>query len=83
MARLATQTGLFPVFEAELGEVVRATPIRRPEPVEEYLRLQTRYAHLFDADGNPSRPDVLAALQAIADRNIARYRLLEMDAERA
>ena len=53
--------------------------IRRPAPVEEYLRLQTRYAHLFDADGNPARPDVIAALQAVADRNIARYGLLEQE----
>jgi pyruvate ferredoxin oxidoreductase beta subunit len=79
VARLATQTGLFPVFEAEHGDVVRATPIRRPAPVEDYLRLQTRYAHLFDAQGEPSRPDVIAALQAMADRNIARYNLLESD----
>ena len=77
VARLATQTGLFPVFEAEHGEVVRSSPIRRPAPVEEYLRLQSRYAHLFDAQGNPARPDVIAQLQAIADRNIARYHLLE------
>ena len=76
VARLATQTGLFPVFEAEHGEVVRTSAIRRPAPVEEYLRLQGRYAHLFDAEGNPVRPDVIAALQAMADRNIARYNLL-------
>ena len=80
VARLATQTGLFPVFEAECGEVVRASTIRRPAPVEEYLRLQTRYSHLFDAAGNPARPDIIAALQAIADRNIARYGLLETEA---
>ena len=79
VARLATQTGLFPVFEAEHGEVVRASPIRRLAPVEEYLRLQTRYAHLFDAEGNPARTDVIAALQAMADRNIARYGLLETE----
>jgi pyruvate ferredoxin oxidoreductase beta subunit len=77
VARLATQTGLFPVFEAESGEVVRSTPIRRPAPVDEYLRLQSRYAHLFDAEGRPARTDVLAALQAMADRNIDRYRLLD------
>ena len=76
VARLATQTGLFPVFEAEHGEVVRTSAIRRPAPVEEYLGLQGRYAHLFDAEGNPVRPDVIAALQAMADRNIARYNLL-------
>ena len=80
VARLATQTGLFPVFEAEQGEVTRVSPIRRPAPVEEYLRLQGRFAHLFDAAGNPTQPDVIAALQAMADRNIARYGLLEPEA---
>ena len=47
IARLAKETGLFPVFEAEHGEVVGVSKIRRPVPVEEYLKLQRRYAHLF------------------------------------
>ena len=74
VARLATQTGLFPVFEAEHGEVVRASKIRRPAPVEEYLRLQGRYADLFHADGGPAQPEIIAALQAMADRNVAPLR---------
>jgi pyruvate ferredoxin oxidoreductase beta subunit len=73
VARLATQCGLFPVFEAEGGRVTAVTKIRRRVPVEEYLRLQKRYAHLF---GDPGRPDVVARLQAIADRNIERFGLL-------
>ena len=72
VARLATQSGLFPVFEAEHGTVTRATPIRRRVPVEEYLRLQTRFKHLF---AGPGHPDVVAALQAQADRDIARFGL--------
>jgi pyruvate ferredoxin oxidoreductase beta subunit len=75
VARLATQSGLFPVFEAEHGEVVRATKIRRAAPVSEYLRLQGRFSHLFDADGEPTRPDIIDALQELADRNIRRYGL--------
>jgi len=77
IARLATQTGLFPVFEAEHGEVVRVTKIRRLAPVTEYLRLQARFSHLFDADGEPVRPDIVAELQALADRSIRRYGLTE------
>ncbi|MFM2445952.1 MAG: hypothetical protein RI936_399, partial [Pseudomonadota bacterium] len=34
LARLAKETGLFPVFEAEYGEVVKVLPIRRRVPVE-------------------------------------------------
>ena len=41
------ETGLFPVFEAEHGEVTRVSKIRRRLPVEEYLRPQQRFAHLF------------------------------------
>ena len=74
MARLATQTGLFPVFEAVRGEVESVSRIRRQVPVDEYLRGQRRFAHLF---GDPPRSEIVAALQALADRNIRRFGLLE------
>jgi pyruvate ferredoxin oxidoreductase beta subunit len=74
IARLARETGLFPVFEAEDGDVTAVSKIRRPVPVEEYLRLQRRFAHLF---GDPPRTDVIARIQAGADRNIRRFGLLE------
>ena len=35
------------MFEAKAGEVTSSTRIRRPVPVTDYLRIQTRYAHLF------------------------------------
>jgi pyruvate ferredoxin oxidoreductase beta subunit len=41
--------------------------------VEEYLRPQRRYAHLFK---EPLRTDVIERIQAIADRNIRRFGLL-------
>ncbi len=74
LARLVKETGIFPVFEAEHGEIVSVSKIRRQVPVEDYLRLQRRYAHLF---GNPPRADVIAQIQARADRNIHRFGLLE------
>jgi pyruvate ferredoxin oxidoreductase beta subunit len=74
VARLAAESGLFPVFEAERGEVVRVNRIRRRATVEEYLRLQTRYKHLFEP---VRRDDVIATLEAEAERNIARYGLLD------
>jgi pyruvate ferredoxin oxidoreductase beta subunit len=73
VARLAIESGLFPVIEAEHGDVTRVRPIRRRMPVEEYLRLQSRYKHLFEPT---RRDDVIAAVQAIADRNIDRYGLI-------
>ena len=73
VARLAKETGLFPVFEAEGGEVTGVSKIRRRQPVEEYLKLQTRFAHLFKPE---LRTDVIARIQAIADRNIERFGLV-------
>jgi pyruvate ferredoxin oxidoreductase beta subunit len=60
------------VFEAEHGEVVRSTQLRRRVPVEDYLKLQKRFAHLFGANGNAA---TIAQLQADADRNIRRFNL--------
>jgi pyruvate ferredoxin oxidoreductase beta subunit len=74
VARLATESGLFPVFEAEAGQVTSATSIRCRVPVTDYLRLQARYAHLFRPR---ERTDVIARIQASADRNIARFGLLQ------
>jgi len=74
VARLAKETGLFPVFEAEGGEVTGVSPIRRLRPVEDYLRRQRRYAHLF-ADGTGA--ETIARLQRTADRNIERFGLLD------
>ena len=73
VARLVKETGIFPVFEAEDGVVTSVSKIRRPVPVEEYLKLQKRYAHLF---GDPPRTDVIARIQERADRNIRNFGLL-------
>jgi pyruvate ferredoxin oxidoreductase beta subunit len=80
LARLVKETGLFPVFEAEEGSVTSVSKIRRPVPVEEYLRLQRRYAHLFKPEPNT---EVIARLQQIADRNIRRFGLLAQASEGA
>ncbi|MGZ8768997.1 thiamine pyrophosphate-dependent enzyme, partial [Aeromicrobium sp.] len=73
IARLAKETGIFPVFEAEDGEITSVSKIRRQVPVEEYLKLQRRFAHLF---GDNPRDDIVARIQAGADRNIERFGLL-------
>ncbi len=74
IARLAKECGMFPVFEAEYGEVISVSKIRHPVPVEDYLKPQKRFAHLF---GKTPHPETVARIQAIADRNIRKYRLLE------
>ena len=72
LARLAKESGLFPVFEAEYGEITRVSPIRHRVDVEEYLKLQGRFRHLFTPR---RRSDLIDRIQTMADENIARYRL--------
>jgi len=74
LARLAQETGLFPVFEAEYGEVVGVSKIRKQQPVETYLKPQRRFAHLF---GKTPKTDLIARFQEIADRNIRRFGLVD------
>ena len=78
MARLAHETGLFPVFEAEHGVQVSALPIRKRVPVEDYLKPQKRFAHLF---GAKPKLEVIARIQARADRNIRKYGLVLQEEE--
>jgi pyruvate ferredoxin oxidoreductase beta subunit len=78
LARLAVECGLFPVFEAEHGVVTGSRKIRRRVPVDDYLKPQRRFAHLFDSEGGRTR---IALIQAMADRNIDEYHLLGDDGE--
>ncbi len=73
LARLVVETGLFPLFEAEHGEVTSVYNIRRRVPVEEYLKPQRRFAHLF---GKKPAVEVIVRIQGLADRNIRKYGLL-------
>jgi pyruvate ferredoxin oxidoreductase beta subunit len=74
VARMAVESGLFPLFEAVDGEITGRTTIRRQVPVTEYLKLQKRFAHLFGKEPDTGR---LAMIQATADRNIAKFGLLD------
>ena len=77
LAYLAKECGLFPVFEAEHGEVTGVSKIRKQIPVETYMKPQRRYAHLF---GKNPAVDTIAKIQARADRNIRKYGLLDAEA---
>jgi pyruvate ferredoxin oxidoreductase beta subunit len=74
IARLAKESGIFPVFEARDGEVCGVSKIRRQVPVEHYLRPQKRFAHLFAPE---LRSETIARIQAGADRNIRRFGLFD------
>jgi pyruvate ferredoxin oxidoreductase beta subunit len=72
VARLAFQSGLFPMFEAVNGKLASSTMIEDIIPVEDYLRTQRRFAHLF---GKDARPDAIGIIQNAANENIEKYRL--------
>jgi len=74
IARLAKETGIFPVYQAEHGEIVSVSKIRRRRPVEDYLKPQRRFAHLFSPKVNT---EAIARIQEMADRNIRKYGLTE------
>lgn len=74
VARLAVETGIFPLVELEQGALTSVMRLARQRPVEEYLRLQGRFKHLFSDDRWAVH---LRHLQGLADANVRRYGLLE------
>jgi pyruvate ferredoxin oxidoreductase beta subunit len=74
VARMAVESGLFPLFEAEYGEVTARYKLRKRVPVEDYLKMQKRFAHLF---GKHPDAESVARIQAIADRNVRVFGLEE------
>ncbi len=72
VVRLAVETALYPIFEIVDGELGKVHKIKQ-KPVEEYLRIQKRFAHLFkDERGR----DEIVKIQAIADENVRKYGLV-------
>ncbi|HVO77340.1 MAG TPA: thiamine pyrophosphate-dependent enzyme, partial [Methanomassiliicoccales archaeon] len=65
VARLATQTGVFPLYEYEDGKY-HLTKDVKTKPVEEYLKPQGRFRHLT--------PDMLAEIQKNVDEDYARLK---------
>jgi len=72
-ARLAAQTGLYPLLEYENGALTKVMKVPASRiKVEEYLKLQGRFAHLFK---NPEGVEIIKHIQSLADANIERYAL--------
>lgn len=74
ISRLAVETGLWPLLEWVNGELKDVKKIRRPKAVEEYLKIQGRYKHLFK---KPDGSGAIKDIQSIADENIAKYNLVD------
>jgi len=72
LVRMGVESGLVPLFEAEYGELTNSTKIRYQIPVEDYLKLQRRFAHIL----KPANVRQLEIIRGLAEKNIKRYRLL-------
>ena len=70
MARLAVETRLFPLYEVDGGVYKITFPVSSPKPVEEYLKFQGRFSHLF-------QPQNAGELEAIKKGVSENYRRLE------
>jgi pyruvate ferredoxin oxidoreductase beta subunit len=73
VGRLGVQSGLIPLYEIEGREITKVQKIKKKVPVEEYLRVQGRFRHLFRDGGGEQE---LVRIQKIADDNIERLGLL-------
>jgi pyruvate ferredoxin oxidoreductase beta subunit len=68
VAKLAVETGLYPLIEYEFGTLIGRKQIT-PKPVAEYLKVQGRFKHLLN------NPGEIKKIQEIADNNIKKYGL--------
>lgn len=72
VGRLAVETAMWPLYEMENGEITGVRKIKNRKPVEEYLKVQGRFKHLFTMEG---RTEDIKKIQAIADWNVKHFGL--------
>jgi pyruvate ferredoxin oxidoreductase beta subunit len=72
VGRLAVETAMWPIYEMEDGEVTGVRKIKNRKRVEEYLKVQGRFKHLFTKKGGK---DEIKKIQEIADWNVKHFGL--------
>lgn len=65
LGKLATETNFWPLYEIEDGKYTINTIVKNPKPIEEFLKLQGRFKHLF-AEKNK---EVIVDIQKTIDAN--------------
>jgi pyruvate ferredoxin oxidoreductase beta subunit len=65
IGKLAVKSGVWPLKEYINGEVIHTKVPKQRVPVEEYLKLQGRFTHLFEPQRNDA---LLTEIQAKVDR---------------
>lgn len=73
IGRMGAKTGIYPLLEYVNGELVGKMKVgENPPKVEEYLKLQGRFAHLFKTELGQKQ---IEYIQKMADENIEKYGL--------
>jgi pyruvate ferredoxin oxidoreductase beta subunit len=72
VARLGVESGLVPLIEMESSVITHVRRIKKLVPVDDYLKTQKRFSHLF---GNPRAQDELDRIQEFAKENVRKYGL--------
>jgi pyruvate ferredoxin oxidoreductase beta subunit len=68
LAKLAVETGFWPLYEVEDGEWKCTKKVRDRKPVTEFMESQGRFKHLF----KPENAALLEEIQADTDRHFER-----------
>ena len=72
VARLGVESGLVPLIEMENGIITHVRKIKKLVPVNDYLKSQKRFSHLF---GSNRAQDELSRIQEFANGNVRKYGL--------
>ncbi len=72
VGKLAVETAMWPLYEMENGVVTNVRKLKNRKPVEEYLKAQGRFKHLFTMQGGLEE---IKKIQAIADWNVKHFGL--------
>jgi pyruvate ferredoxin oxidoreductase beta subunit len=68
LAKLAVQTRYFPIYEYDKGKYSLNIKVPKPTPVEEFLKLQGRFKHLF----KPAFESEIKKIQEFVNKNYNR-----------
>ncbi|MDP2845166.1 MAG: thiamine pyrophosphate-dependent enzyme, partial [Candidatus Methanoperedens sp.] len=72
VGRLAVETAMWPLYEMKNSVVTNVLKLKDRKPVEEYLKAQGRFEHLFTMEGGQEE---IKKIQAIADWNVKHFGL--------
>lgn len=70
VGKLATETNFWPLYEIENGNYVINYVNKSPKPIEEFLKVQGRFKHLF----KDTNKEIIAKIQADVDVNWERLK---------